>query len=352
MNNPKRYTVTAALPYVNGPKHIGHLAGAYLPADIYVRYRRLRNDDVVFVCGSDELGTAITIQALKEKMTPRDLVDKYHQLSKDCFERLDISFDIYHRTSEQLHFETAQAFFQDFYDKGLFEERTTQQYYDSEMKSFLADRYIQGVCPNCSSDKAYGDQCESCGKSLDPLDLINPISVVTGNTPTLKSTTNWYLQMEKYEDWITEWLVEGKKDTWKSNIWGSFFSDDPKQAGYYAEPAYGFGETGIDFLSKEKLPPEIKTIITNPPFKLAEDFVEKAFKMRIQQLALLCKLSFLEGQKRKIMYEKHRLSRVLVFSKRQTMTRNGELSRNGGMIAFAWFIWDYSYLGRPTISWI
>ena len=220
MNNPKRYTVTAALPYVNGPKHIGHLAGAYLPADIYVRYRRLRNDDVVFVCGSDELGTAITIQALKEKMTPRDLVDKYHQLSKDCFERLDISFDIYHRTSEPLHFETAQAFFQDFYDKGLFEERTTQQYYDSEMKSFLADRYIQGVCPNCSSDKAYGDQCESCGKSLDPLDLINPISVVTGNTPTLKSTTNWYLQMEKYEDWITEWLVEGKKDTWKSNTYG------------------------------------------------------------------------------------------------------------------------------------
>jgi methionyl-tRNA synthetase len=220
MNNPKRYTVTAALPYVNGPKHIGHLAGAYLPADIYVRYRRLRNDDVVFVCGSDELGTAITIQALKEKMTPRDLVDKYHQLSKDCFERLDISFDIYHRTSEPLHFETAQAFFQDFYDKGLFEERTTQQYYDSEMKSFLADRYVQGVCPNCSSDKAYGDQCESCGKSLDPLDLINPISVVTGNTPTLKSTTNWYLQMEKYEDWITEWLVEGKKDTWKSNTYG------------------------------------------------------------------------------------------------------------------------------------
>lgn len=220
MNNPKRYTVTAALPYVNGPKHIGHLAGAYLPADIYVRYRRLRNDDVVFVCGSDELGTAITIQALKENITPRDLVDKYHQLSKDCFERLDISFDIYHRTTEPLHFETAQAFFQDFYNKGLFEERTTQQYYDSEMKSFLADRYIQGVCPNCSSDKAYGDQCEHCGKSLDPLDLISPVSVITGNTPTLKSTKNWYLQMEKYEDWITEWLVEGKKHTWKPNTYG------------------------------------------------------------------------------------------------------------------------------------
>lgn len=220
MNIPKRYTITAALPYVNGPKHIGHLAGAYIPADIYVRYLRSRQKDVVFVCGSDELGTAITMQALKENVTPRELVDKYHALSKDCFEKLGISFDIYHRTTEKLHFETAQEFFLDFYNKGLFEERSTNQYYDEEMNSFLADRYIQGTCPNCGSDKAYGDQCESCGKSLDPTDLINPISVVTGKVPILRKTTNWYFQLGKYEEWLKEWLVKGKKDTWKSNTYG------------------------------------------------------------------------------------------------------------------------------------
>ncbi len=220
MNIPKRYTITAALPYVNGPKHIGHLAGAYLPADIYVRYLRLRGRDVVFVCGSDELGTAITMQALKENLTPRELVDKYHALSEACFKELGISFDIYHRTTEPLHFETAQAFFLDFYKKGLFEEHTNQQYFDEEMNSFLADRYIQGTCPNCQSDKAFGDQCENCGKSLDPTDLINPISVVTGNQPILKETTNWYFQLDKYEDWIKEWLVNGKKDSWKSNTYG------------------------------------------------------------------------------------------------------------------------------------
>lgn len=220
MISPKRYTVTAALPYVNGPKHIGHLAGAYLPADIYVRYRRLRRDDVIFICGSDELGTAITMQALKENISPKELVDKYHALSEDCFKKLNISFDIYHRTSEPLHFETAQEFFLDFYNKGLFEERLTLQYYDDEMQSFLADRYIQGTCPNCQSDKAFGDQCESCGKSLDPTDLIKPKSVVTGKTPTLRETRNWYLQLDKYEEWIKEWLVKGKKKTWKSNTYG------------------------------------------------------------------------------------------------------------------------------------
>lgn len=220
MNRPKRYTVTAALPYVNGPKHIGHLAGAYLPADIYVRYLRLRGEDVAFICGSDELGTAITMQALKENVTPRTLVDKYHNLSKECFERLNISFDIYHRTTEPLHFETAQEFFVDFYQKGLFEEKTTTQYYDEEMKSFLADRYIQGTCPNCHSDRAYGDQCENCGKSLDPMDLIDPISVVTRNKPVIKETKNWYFQLGLYEDWLREWLVEGKRESWKPNTYG------------------------------------------------------------------------------------------------------------------------------------
>jgi methionyl-tRNA synthetase len=220
MKNFKRYTVTAALPYVNGPKHIGHLAGAYLPADIYVRYLRLQKRDVVFICGSDELGTAITMQALKEKISPRELVDKYHALSQDCFAKLGISFDIYHRTTEKLHFDTAQEFFLDFYNKGLFEEKLTEQYYDEETNSFLADRYIQGTCPNCGSDKAFGDQCESCGKSLDPTDLIHPISVVTGNIPVKKETKNWYFKLGDYEPWLTEWLVEGKKGQWKTNTYG------------------------------------------------------------------------------------------------------------------------------------
>ena len=220
MKDINRYTVTAALPYVNGPKHIGHLAGAYLPADIYVRYLRLRKRDVVFICGSDELGTAITMQALKEKISPRELVDKYHAMSQECFAKLGISFDIYHRTTEKLHFETAQEFFLDFYKKGLFEERITEQYYDEDTKNFLADRYIQGTCPNCGSDKAFGDQCENCGKSLDPTDLINPISVVTGNKPILKETKNWYFKLGDYESWLKEWLVEGKKGQWKSNTYG------------------------------------------------------------------------------------------------------------------------------------
>jgi len=220
MKDIKRYTVTAALPYVNGPKHIGHLAGAYLPADIYVRYLRLQKRDVVFICGSDELGTAITMQALKEKISPRELVDKYHALSQECFAKLGISFDIYHRTTEKLHFDTAQEFFLDFYNKGLFEEKLTEQYYDEETNSFLADRYIQGTCPNCGSDKAFGDQCESCGKSLDSTDLIHPISVVTGNIPVKKETKNWYFKLGDYEAWLKEWLVEGKKGQWKANTYG------------------------------------------------------------------------------------------------------------------------------------
>jgi len=220
MKDFKRYTITAALPYVNGPKHIGHLAGAYLPADIYVRYLRLQRKDVVFICGSDELGTAITMQAWKENISPRELVDKYHALSQECFDKLAISFDIYHRTTERIHFETAQEFFLDFYKKGLFEERISEQYYDEETKSFLADRYIQGICPNCSSDKAFGDQCENCGKSLDPTDLINPISVVTGNKPILRKTKNWYFKLSDYEPWLKDWLVNGKKGQWKPNTYG------------------------------------------------------------------------------------------------------------------------------------
>lgn len=220
MNQPKRYTVTAALPYVNGYKHIGHLAGAYLPADIYVRMLRSRGEDVVFICGSDELGTAITMQAHKENMTPQELVNKYHEISKDSFEKLGISFDIYHRTTAPIHFETAQEFFLNLYNKGLFEEKTTDQYFDASIQQFLADRYIKGTCPSCGSENAYGDQCEQCGKSLDPTDLINPISVTTGQKPVLKKTKNLYLSLDKYEPFLKKWLLEGKKGKWKPNTYG------------------------------------------------------------------------------------------------------------------------------------
>lgn len=220
MNQPKRYTVTAALPYVNGYKHIGHLAGAYLPADIYVRMLRSRGEDVVFICGSDELGTAITMQAHKENMTPQELVNKYHEISKDSFEKLGISFDIYHRTTAPIHFETAQEFFLNLYNKGLFEEKITDQYFDASIQQFLADRYIKGTCPSCGSENAYGDQCEQCGKSLDPTDLINPISVTTGQKPVLKKTKNLYLSLDKYEPFLKKWLLEGKKGKWKPNTYG------------------------------------------------------------------------------------------------------------------------------------
>ncbi len=220
MNQPKRYTVTAALPYVNGYKHIGHLAGAYLPADIYVRMLRSRGEDVVFICGSDELGTAITMQAHKENMTPQELVNKYHEISKDSFEKLGISFDIYHRTTAPIHFETAQEFFLNLYNKGLFEEKITDQYFDASIQQFLADRYIKGTCPSCGSENAYGDQCEQCGKSLDPTDLINPISVTTGQKPVLKKTKNLYLALDKYEPFLKKWLLEGKKGKWKPNTYG------------------------------------------------------------------------------------------------------------------------------------
>lgn len=217
---PKRYTITSALPYANGPLHIGHIAGAYLPADIYVRYLRLRGRDVAFICGSDEHGAAITLRAKKEGTTPRVIIDEYHELNKATFERFGISFDYYHRTSEPLHHETSQGFFKTLFEKGEFVEKTNEQYFDEEHQQFLADRYITGECPKCSHPSAYGDQCENCGSSLSPTDLINPISTLSGKPPVLRETTHWYLQLDKYQPWLEEWLLEGKKGKWKKNVYG------------------------------------------------------------------------------------------------------------------------------------
>ncbi len=216
----KRYTITSALPYANGPLHIGHLAGAYIPADIYVRFLRLHGKDVVYVCGSDEHGAAITIKAKKEGTTPQAIIDKYHAQIKDSFAQFGISFDIYHRTSEQLHHELSQEFFLNLYEKGEFIEQVTEQYYDEEYHQFLADRYITGTCPNCKSEGAYGDQCEKCGTSLNPTDLINPISTLSGKPPVLRETKHWYLPLDKYQPWLEKWLLEGKKDVLKPNVYG------------------------------------------------------------------------------------------------------------------------------------
>ncbi|NOU46444.1 MAG: methionine--tRNA ligase [Bacteroidales bacterium] len=216
----KRYTVTSALPYANGPIHIGHLAGVYVPADIYVRYLRLNNKDVVFIGGSDEHGVPITIKARQQGISPQEVVDKYHQIIKDSFEKFGISFDIYSRTSAPIHHETASEFFRKLYDDGAFIEKTSQQYYDEEASHFLADRYITGTCPHCSFDRAYGDQCESCGTSLSPLDLINPRSALSGNVPVLKDTKHWYLPLNDFEPWLREWILEGHKDDWKPNVYG------------------------------------------------------------------------------------------------------------------------------------
>ncbi len=216
----KRTLVTAALPYANGPKHIGHIAGAYLPADIYVRFLRNLGQEVIYICGSDEHGTAIPIQAKKEGLTSQQMIDKYHAMLKSNFEQLGIAFDVYHRTSEQLHHDTAREIFLEMYNKDLFIEEISEQYYDEENQAFLADRYIMGTCPNCAYDKAYGDQCERCGKSLSPVELINPVSTISGNKPVLKNTKHWYLPLQKYEAWLKEWLVEGHKDDWKINVYG------------------------------------------------------------------------------------------------------------------------------------
>lgn len=219
MNTFKRYTITAALPYANGPLHIGHIAGAYLPADTYVRYLRLRGEDVVFIGGSDEHGVAITLGSKKEGVTPRAFVDKYHNLMKKAFEDFGVSFDIYSRTSNPIHYETAQQFFKKIYDKGLFTEETSDQYFDEQENIFLADRYIIGTCPNCGNTNAYGDQCEKCGTSLSPKQLINPRSTVSGKAPVLKPTKHWYFPLDKFESWLKEWLIEGHKD-WKTNVFG------------------------------------------------------------------------------------------------------------------------------------
>ncbi|XZF14880.1 methionine--tRNA ligase [Chitinophagaceae bacterium MMS25-I14] len=216
----KRHLVTAALPYANGPVHIGHLAGCYLPADIYVRYQRAQKRDVKFICGSDEHGVPITIRAMKEGITPQEVVDKYHALTGESFAAMGISFDIYSRTSNKIHHETAQAFFRKLYDDGVFEERESEQYYDEEKNVFLADRYIIGTCPVCGNDNAYGDQCERCGSSLSPEMLIEPRSALSNAKPVKRKTQHWYFPLNKYEAWLKEWIVEGKKDEWKANVYG------------------------------------------------------------------------------------------------------------------------------------
>ena len=217
--NFKRTTVTSALPYANGPVHIGHLAGVYVPADIYVRYLRLKKEDVLFIGGSDEHGVPITIRAKKEGITPQDVVDRYHKIIKDSFEEFGISFDVYGRTTSKVHRETASEFFRTLYDKGEFVEKTSMQYYDEEAHTFLADRYITGECPHCHAEGAYGDQCEKCGTSLSPTDLINPKSAISGSKPVMRETKHWYLQLDKHEAWLRQWILEDHKE-WRNNVYG------------------------------------------------------------------------------------------------------------------------------------
>ena len=232
MKNPKRYTITAALPYANGPLHLGHLAGVYIPSDIYARFLRSNGKDVAFVCGSDEHGAAITLRAKKEGTTPQAIVDQYHAINKDVFKQLGVSFDIYHRTSSDLHKKTASDYFKLLEERGEFTKNTTQQYYDEEYNQFLADRYITGDCPKCKAPGAYGDQCEKCGSDLSPLDLINPVSTLSGNSPTLKETSHWYLPMDKHEDWVKDWIKNGKFDgvqvhnpkEWRNQVVGQCMS--------------------------------------------------------------------------------------------------------------------------------
>ncbi|HPQ20341.1 MAG TPA: methionine--tRNA ligase [Saprospiraceae bacterium] len=223
-----RITVTSALPYANGPLHIGHLAGAYLSADIYVRFQRMMGKDIVFICGSDEHGAAITLRAAKENLSPQEIIDKYHDLFKIAFDKMGVSFDIYHRTSSELHHETAQEFFKNLYDNGEFVEHESDQYYDVEAHQFLADRFIVGTCPKCGNTEAYGDQCEKCGSTLNPTDLINPKSVLSGSTPELRKTSHWYLPLDKYSEWLETWISSGELDgqvqhypeEWKSHVIG------------------------------------------------------------------------------------------------------------------------------------
>ncbi len=215
----KRTTVTSALPYANGPVHIGHLAGVYVPADIYVRYLRLKKEDVIFIGGSDEHGVPITIRAKKEGVTPQDIVDRYHTLIKESFKEFGISFDVYSRTTSKTHHDTASEFFRKLYDKGEFIEKTSMQYYDEEAKTFLADRYITGECPHCHAEGAYGDQCEKCGTSLSPTDLINPKSAISGSKPVMRETKHWYLPLDQHESWLRQWILEDHKE-WRPNVYG------------------------------------------------------------------------------------------------------------------------------------
>ncbi|MBO5977064.1 MAG: methionine--tRNA ligase [Bacteroidales bacterium] len=217
--NFKRTTVTTALPYANGPVHIGHLAGVYVPADIYVRYLRLKGQEVLFIGGSDEHGVPITIRARKEGCTPQDVVDRYHNLIKKSFEEFGISFDVYSRTTSDTHHHLASDFFKTLYEKGEFIEKTSQQYYDEEAKTFLADRYITGECPHCHAEGAYGDQCEKCGSTLSPTDLINPKSTISGSKPVMKETKHWYLPLDKHESWLRQWILEDHKE-WRPNVYG------------------------------------------------------------------------------------------------------------------------------------
>lgn len=219
MSNFKRNLITTALPYANGPVHIGHLAGVYVPADIYVRYLRQKREEVVFIGGSDEHGVPITIKAQKEGVTPQDIVDRYHNIIKKSFEELGISFDIYSRTTSKTHYELASDFFKKLYGEGKFVEKTSMQFYDEKAGQFLADRYIVGKCPHCGNERAYGDQCEACGTTLNATDLIDPVSAITGNKPELKETKHWYLPLEQYEGWLKEWILEEHKE-WKSNVYG------------------------------------------------------------------------------------------------------------------------------------
>ncbi|MFN5376994.1 MAG: methionine--tRNA ligase [Chitinophagaceae bacterium] len=217
---PKRYLITSALPYANGLKHIGHLAGAYIPADIYVRYLRSQKRDVVFVCGSDEHGTAIPIQAMKEGTTAQAIIDKYHQAMKEDFADLNISFDVYHRTSDPLHHETSSEFFSYLHERGELETKETEQYFDESSQTFLADRFIKGTCPHCKSDRAFGDQCESCGTALSPDELINPVSTISGHAPIKKKTTHWYLPLAKHEDFLKKWIIEKHGQDWRPSVVG------------------------------------------------------------------------------------------------------------------------------------
>ncbi|WP_299148724.1 methionine--tRNA ligase [uncultured Dokdonia sp.] len=218
--NPQRYTITAALPYTNGPIHIGHLAGVYVPADIYARYQRMQGADVAFICGSDEHGVPITIKAKKEGVTPQDVVDKYNAIIKKSFEDFGITFDNYSRTSAKIHHDTASEFFKNMYDQGKFIEETNEQLYDAEANQFLADRFVTGTCPKCGYEEAYGDQCENCGTSHNATDLINPKSAITGAVPTLKETKHWFLPLDQYNDFFKEWIIKGHKKDWKTNVYG------------------------------------------------------------------------------------------------------------------------------------